>query len=221
MLAGSSSQPPLSSIAERRTGSGDESEEEDEEDEEEGGWMSSDRAGKRQGSVDESVIKAGYLWKKGERRKVGCCTSPCRLITDSGIADLEEAVVRLAASPHCILQDGGRVPVAAAPGAQRRALMYAVLAQKSRQHVRSSLCGQNFLPPGKNAGRGSGVGQGDPRDTRYPDGGCYAKIVCGDFADTYSSLALSVGLARIPAAAHHALTALLSTSHPECDIVRL
>ncbi|KII85129.1 hypothetical protein PLICRDRAFT_45260 [Plicaturopsis crispa FD-325 SS-3] len=69
MLAGSSSQPPLSSIAERRTGSGDESEEEDEEDEEEGGWMSSDRAGKRQGSVDESVIKAGYLWKKGERRK--------------------------------------------------------------------------------------------------------------------------------------------------------
>jgi hypothetical protein len=61
----------LSSIAERRSGSGEDSEDEDE-DEQEGGWKMAD--GKQQpgprGSADESVIKAGYLWKKGERRKV-------------------------------------------------------------------------------------------------------------------------------------------------------
>jgi hypothetical protein len=65
---GTSSQPPLSSIAERRSGSGEDSE--DDEDEEEGGWKTADVKGRPQSSVDESVIKAGYLWKKGERRKV-------------------------------------------------------------------------------------------------------------------------------------------------------
>jgi hypothetical protein len=60
--------PPLTSIAERRNGSGDESEED--EDEEEGGWKTADVRGKPRGSADETVIKAGYLWKKGERRKV-------------------------------------------------------------------------------------------------------------------------------------------------------
>lgn len=59
---------PLSSIAERRSVSGEDSE--DEEDEEEGGWKSADIKGRPRGSVDEVVIKAGYLWKKGERRKV-------------------------------------------------------------------------------------------------------------------------------------------------------
>lgn len=66
--APSSSQPPLSSIAERRSDSG-----EDTEDEEAafGGWKTAENAGKKpRKSVDESVIKAGYLWKKGERRKV-------------------------------------------------------------------------------------------------------------------------------------------------------
>jgi hypothetical protein len=64
----SSSQPPLSSIAERRSDSG-----EDTEDEETafGGWKTAENAdNKPRKSVDESVIKAGYLWKKGERRKV-------------------------------------------------------------------------------------------------------------------------------------------------------
>lgn len=64
--AGSSMQPPLSSIAERRSGSGEDS---DEEEEEEGGWRSADIRGRPRDSVDESVIKSGYLWKKGERRK--------------------------------------------------------------------------------------------------------------------------------------------------------
>jgi len=65
---GTSSHPPLSSIAERRSGSGEDSE--DDEDEEEGGWKTADVKGKPRASADESVIKAGYLWKKGERRKV-------------------------------------------------------------------------------------------------------------------------------------------------------
>ncbi|KAF8071854.1 pleckstrin-like protein [Lyophyllum atratum] len=63
---GSSMQPPLSSIAERRSGSGEDS---DEEEEEEGGWKAADIRGRPRDSVDESVIKSGYLWKKGERRK--------------------------------------------------------------------------------------------------------------------------------------------------------
>ncbi|TFK33220.1 hypothetical protein BDQ12DRAFT_615588, partial [Crucibulum laeve] len=66
-VGSSSSQPPLSSIAERRSGSGEDSE--DEEEEVEGGWKSADIRTKPRGSVDESVIKSGYLWKKGERRK--------------------------------------------------------------------------------------------------------------------------------------------------------
>ena len=62
-----SSLPPLSSIAERRSGSGEDS---DDEDVIEGGWKTADIRTKPRNSVDESVIKSGYLWKKGERRKV-------------------------------------------------------------------------------------------------------------------------------------------------------
>ncbi|KIJ66897.1 hypothetical protein HYDPIDRAFT_108848 [Hydnomerulius pinastri MD-312] len=67
LMPGSGSQPPLSSIAERRSGSGEESEEDDEE--EEGPWRIADKSQQTQDSVDEGVIKSGYLWKKGERRK--------------------------------------------------------------------------------------------------------------------------------------------------------
>lgn len=63
----SMSQPPLSSIAERRSNSGEDTEDEDVV---EGGWKMADVPAKPRSSVDESVIKAGYLWKKGERRKV-------------------------------------------------------------------------------------------------------------------------------------------------------
>jgi hypothetical protein len=66
LLGGSHSQPPLSSIAERHSGSG-----EDSEDEEDAEGKSSNYQGKKaRGSPGEGVIKAGYLWKKGERRKV-------------------------------------------------------------------------------------------------------------------------------------------------------
>lgn len=63
----SSSQPPLSSIAERRSDSGEDTEDEDVV---EGGWKTAAVRTKPRNSADESVIKAGYLWKKGERRKV-------------------------------------------------------------------------------------------------------------------------------------------------------
>ncbi|KAI1797029.1 PH-domain-containing protein [Ganoderma leucocontextum] len=69
LLAPGSSQPPLQSIAERRSHSGGEDSEEDEEDEE-GGWRTQANTGTMlHGSLDETVIKTGYLWKKGERRK--------------------------------------------------------------------------------------------------------------------------------------------------------
>ena len=66
--AGASTHPPLTSIAERRSISGEDTE--DEEDALEGGWKTADVQAKPRNSIDESVIKAGYLWKKGERRKV-------------------------------------------------------------------------------------------------------------------------------------------------------
>ncbi|KAG2074328.1 PH-domain-containing protein, partial [Suillus decipiens] len=66
-VVSSTSQHPLSSIAEGRAGSGEESDEDEEE--EEGGWRTVTRAEKPHGSFDEKMIKSGYLWKKGERRK--------------------------------------------------------------------------------------------------------------------------------------------------------
>ncbi|KAK2463420.1 hypothetical protein APHAL10511_004506 [Amanita phalloides] len=60
------SQAPLSAIAERRSGSGEDSEDDDEE---EGGWKTAKMKEKLADAVDEGVIKSGYLWKKGERRK--------------------------------------------------------------------------------------------------------------------------------------------------------
>ncbi|KAK7016316.1 Pleckstrin y domain-containing family A member 1 [Favolaschia claudopus] len=59
---------PLSSIAERRSASGGEESEDEDADEEVGGWQTGETRN-TQGSAGESVIKAGYLWKKGERRK--------------------------------------------------------------------------------------------------------------------------------------------------------
>ncbi|KAF4613572.1 hypothetical protein D9613_007939 [Agrocybe pediades] len=65
-VGASTSQPPLSSIAERRSDSGEDTEDEDAVP---GGWKTGEVNAKPRNSIDESVIKAGYLWKKGERRK--------------------------------------------------------------------------------------------------------------------------------------------------------
>ncbi|CAL1716985.1 unnamed protein product [Somion occarium] len=66
-ILASSSQPPLSSIAEARSGSGEESEEDEEE--EEGGWHVQTNDAIERSALEETVLKTGYLWKKGERRK--------------------------------------------------------------------------------------------------------------------------------------------------------
>ena len=70
-LSTSASSKPLSSIAERRGGSGDEESEEDEEQEDneelEHGVPT---AAPRKRQDGDSIIKTGYLLKKGERRKV-------------------------------------------------------------------------------------------------------------------------------------------------------
>ena len=98
--AGSLTHPPLQSIAERRTGSGEESEE-DEEDEE-GGWHAETREQElARGSHDETVLKTGYLWKKGERRKVrgGSGCPACSVPFD----DLD--FLRKVSKPGCIQKD--------------------------------------------------------------------------------------------------------------------
>jgi len=63
----STSQPPLSSIAERASHSGEETDED--EDEEGGEWRIADKKTKHT-EEEENVVKTGYLWKKGSRRKV-------------------------------------------------------------------------------------------------------------------------------------------------------
>jgi hypothetical protein len=60
----SGSQSPLSAIVERRDASGEDTEDE------EGGWRTARMRDKTTDSLGEGVIKSGYLWKKGERRKV-------------------------------------------------------------------------------------------------------------------------------------------------------
>ncbi|KAF9510298.1 hypothetical protein BS47DRAFT_1348222, partial [Hydnum rufescens UP504] len=62
----SSSQPPLSVIVEHRPVSGEES---DDEEDEEGEWMPGPHDGKLEEANEEAIVKSGYLWKKGERRK--------------------------------------------------------------------------------------------------------------------------------------------------------
>ncbi|KAF8632209.1 hypothetical protein AX15_001970 [Amanita polypyramis BW_CC] len=59
----SAPQAPLSAIAECRSGSGEDTED----DEEEGGWKTAKMKEKLGDAV--GVLKSGYLWKKGERRK--------------------------------------------------------------------------------------------------------------------------------------------------------
>ena len=68
MAASSSQHPPLSYIAERRSASGGEESEEDDQGEDEG-WRVETETGQRD-ALHDRVLKTGYLWKKGERRKV-------------------------------------------------------------------------------------------------------------------------------------------------------
>ncbi|TFK50023.1 PH-domain-containing protein [Heliocybe sulcata] len=67
IVAGSSTQPVLSAIAERHSASGEDSDDDDDDDDD--GWPVADKKAKPRDSTEESLIKAGYLRKKGERRK--------------------------------------------------------------------------------------------------------------------------------------------------------
>ena len=124
------SAPPLSSIAERH-GSGDESEEE--EDDGEGGWRSADVRGKPR---DETVLKAGYLWKKGERRKVRFFFSNPHgdRIPDLNLSDVEKEMVRSAACASGVLQNISGVSTAQNTGSWRSAFVYCSLVEKTRQY---------------------------------------------------------------------------------------
>ncbi|KAH8117773.1 PH-domain-containing protein [Phellopilus nigrolimitatus] len=71
-LSTSASSKPLSSIAERRSGSGDDDSDEEEDPECDEEWPQENdhnHEAQKKRPDDDSVIKMGYLWKKGERRK--------------------------------------------------------------------------------------------------------------------------------------------------------
>lgn len=110
---------PLSSIAERRSEPRTDESDEDDEDEdggegEDGRWGTEYVEGKvkkRSGEV-ESVIKAGYLFKKGERRKVSCGLQHPNLISSESLTDMEKTMVRPPACAPRVLQNSSRVPTA-------------------------------------------------------------------------------------------------------------
>ena len=72
----SSAPPPLSAIVERRGPAGGE-DSEDDEDDNDAPFMAGDGDGDGPHKAGESDLRAGYLWKKGERRKVRRAASTC------------------------------------------------------------------------------------------------------------------------------------------------
>lgn len=151
--------PPLQSIAERRTGSGEESEE-DEEDEE-GGWHVETREQElARGSHDETVLKTGYLWKKGERRKVRH-NSPFSSCILTVCTDLEEALVRPPHRASCLLQNVSRVQASPPARPLRDSLLHARPAQEAYKHILYDFAHSNILPAGRVTAVGHRMGQGD------------------------------------------------------------
>ena len=166
LLSGSSSQPPLSSIAERASGSGEESEEEDEE--EEGPWKTADKSQCIQDSVNEGVIKSGYLWKKGERRKVRVLNTRVLHRLD-GIADVEEEMVCTTAGTSGVLQDVCRVQATPTAQSRRGALVHTGRAEETPVHVWGGhVCADVLFADTEPRGR-AGLGRGHPGGTRDAD----------------------------------------------------
>lgn len=128
LYASNVSQPPLDSIAEGSLVSED-SDDDREQDED----VDESKAVHKRKSSDETIIKSGYLWKKGERRKVRSdlclcledvfCMSLTRL--SRAYIGVEEAVVRPKICPSGLLQELGRIPAASALGSRRYPHMYA------------------------------------------------------------------------------------------------
>lgn len=186
---GSLTQPPLQAIAERRSGSGGEESEEDEEDEE-GGWKS-ETAGKPRGSHEETVLKTGYLWKKGERRKVSLAlwSSPTRFsrMTISmryAMLDVEETVVCIAPSSSSLLQNLGRVQAPPSPRTERHSFLHSRAIEEASEHVCFGLTYADILPPSRIGARGVGVGQRYHRGSDELTGNLYTKL--GHRADTHT-----------------------------------
>jgi len=120
-------QPPLTSIAERRSQSGDD-DSEDEEDDVHGGWRTPEVRGGRN-SLDEGVIKAGYLWKKGERRKVRFLLYSDVVLPMSNAnctsLDVEETLVCAATRAFGLLQKLERVSASQTVGTVRCTFVHA------------------------------------------------------------------------------------------------
>jgi hypothetical protein len=68
----------------------------------EGGWKAADVQGGHKASLEDLVLKAGYLWKKGERRKVNADDLFGLSLLTGGL-DVEKAVVRVAPRASRIL----------------------------------------------------------------------------------------------------------------------
>ena len=146
---GSLTQPPLTAIVERRSAGEDSEDDEDERDV----VLGIDTATHEDSTSD---IKAGYLWKKGERRKVrlvDCVATVCRVeLMSASRADLEAAVVRVTPRASRVLQDvrGVQAPPPARPA--RCAYVHARVAQAARQHVRGRVRRTHVLPSSGVAG---------------------------------------------------------------------
>lgn len=84
LSASLNAQPQLEVINERRVASGEETDDEDEE----GEFRSANNEGDGDGVNGETVVLSGYLWKKGERRKV-CADFPFFLSPALTICDLK------------------------------------------------------------------------------------------------------------------------------------
>ena len=115
-LVSNASAKHLSAIAEGRTGSGGEETDEEDEDDDEchpdaNQSLNANMRLKRQTQHGDSMIKSGYLWKKGERRKVRVY-EPLSVFkhTHTFHKDMEEALVRPQTCSTRILQIVCRVP---------------------------------------------------------------------------------------------------------------
>lgn len=96
----------MDSIAEQQVGSGEETDDDEEELDEAEELKTHPRK-----SADDSVIKSGYLWKKGERRKVRLFIYN---LNYSNIAiDVEETMVRFAHGSFGLLQELGGISASA------------------------------------------------------------------------------------------------------------
>ena len=127
LYASNVSQPPLDSIAEGPLASEDSDDDrEPDEDGDEG------KAAHKRKSSDETIIKSGYLWKKGERRKVRSGIVSAAASSHPSISGVEETLVRPEVRTSGLLQELGRIPTASALGPRRYPHMHPGYPQEAR-----------------------------------------------------------------------------------------